>query len=317
MTLSPATVRTVLGDVPRTALGRTDYHEHLLQSSPLLEGDELDDVGRSGDEAARLRSSGFDALVELTPLGLGRDPVGLVEISQRTGLHIIAATGVHHHRHYRTDHPVHGWDEQTLADCFVTELVTGLYPDPFAQARRVVARAGVIKVGIDYWEIGDFERRVLNAAGEAHRRTGAPVVCHLELGTAAWEAAELLERSGVDRHKLVLAHIDRNPDAGLHTELAQSGVYLGYDGAARAKYWPDSVLIECLLAVADQGQEDQLLLGGDVARRTSFIAYGGMPGMEYLGKRFVPRLLEAAGPGLVDRVLVQNPARAFSFAQVS
>ena len=37
--MSPATVRTVLGEVPAATLGRTDYHEHLFQVSPLLPGD--------------------------------------------------------------------------------------------------------------------------------------------------------------------------------------------------------------------------------------------------------------------------------------
>jgi predicted metal-dependent phosphotriesterase family hydrolase len=67
-------VRTVLGDVPASALGRTDYHEHLFQVTPLLPGDELDDDDRSGAEAGLLHAAGIDAMVEATPTGLGRDP---------------------------------------------------------------------------------------------------------------------------------------------------------------------------------------------------------------------------------------------------
>jgi 5-phospho-D-xylono-1,4-lactonase len=38
-----SSVRTVLGDIAPTDLGRTNYHEHLFQVTPLLAGDELDD----------------------------------------------------------------------------------------------------------------------------------------------------------------------------------------------------------------------------------------------------------------------------------
>lgn len=38
-----------------------------------------------------------------------------------------------------------------------------------------------------------------------------------------------------------------------------------------------------------------------------------MPGMAYLGRRFVPRVREAGGDDLVHALLAANPARAFSF----
>jgi 5-phospho-D-xylono-1,4-lactonase len=316
-----AVMRTVLGDVPAETLGRTDYHEHLFHSSPLLPGDDLDDPARSQRETMALRDSGFDALVDLTPLGMGRNPGALAAISAATGMHVVGATGVHRRAHYPAGHPLYSWTEDDLAEWFVAELVEGYRPDPFSAAGLgpppgtlppTSVRAGVLKVGAGYWEITDFERRVFAAAGAAHAATRAAVVCHLELGSAAWEAADLLERAGVSRDRIVLAHADRNPDPELHAELVASGVYLGYDGAGRTKYWPDSVLVDCLVTVANRAGADRLLLGGDVARRSSFEAYGGLPGMSYLGRRFVPRLRAAGGEDLVDAVLVRNPARVLA-----
>lgn len=308
-------VRTVTGDIPAASLGRTDYHEHLLQSSPLMRGDELDDVARSTHEATALRSAGIDALVELTPIGLGRRPEGLRDIAMGSGMTIVASTGVHQEAHYPDRHWLREMTADHLAERFVRDLVEGMNADDRSSTPPPATdvRAGVIKVGIGYWHISTFERNVLAAAGAAHRRTGAPVVCHLEQGTAGFEVAALLEEEGVPRHRLALAHVDRNPDAELHLELAASGVYLGYDGAGRAKYWPDSVLIECLLAVARGGAADHILLGGDVARRSSFASYGGLPGMAYLPTRFIPRLTAAAGPALLDAVLVTNPARLLAW----
>ncbi len=125
-----------------------------------------------------------------------------------------------------------------------------------------------------------------------------------------------LGRTNVHEHLLTrspLLHVDRNPDPGLHAELAAAGVYLGYDGMARAKYWPDSVLLDCLLQVVARGGAERILLGSDVARRSSFRSYGGMPGLAYLPERFIPRLRDAGGEELVYQILVANPARFLAF----
>jgi predicted metal-dependent phosphotriesterase family hydrolase len=299
--MSGPVVTTVLGDIPAAALGRTNAHEHLLMRDPALRGEELDDLGRSAAELGELCDSGFDAVIELTPLGLGRDPAGLAELSRRTGAHIVMATGVHHEDHYPPAHPLRDAEGEALAARFVTDLRDG--------ADGTSVRAGVIKAGAGYWRISPFERRVLEAAAAAHAATGAPVACHLERGTAAFEVLALLTSNGVPADRVLLAHIDRNPDPGLHAELAATGAFLGYDGWARAKYWPDSMLIDCLLETAARGGRERILLGGDVARRSAFRAYGGMPGLAYLGERVLPRLRAAAGDDLVEDLIVANPRR--------
>jgi 5-phospho-D-xylono-1,4-lactonase len=83
---------------------------------------------------------------------------------------------------------------------------------------------------------------------------------------------------------------------------------------ARTKYWPDSTILDCLLQVASRGGAQRLMLGGDVARRSSFHAHGGMPGLAYLPRRFIPRLLARGGEELVKQILVTNPARFLSFS---
>ena len=77
------TVTTVLGSIDARSLGRTDYHEHLFQITPLLPGDELDDEDASRQEAAPLWESRFDAMIDATPTGLGRNPAGPDQPSHR------------------------------------------------------------------------------------------------------------------------------------------------------------------------------------------------------------------------------------------
>lgn len=312
-------VRTVLGDVDPSRLGRVDYHEHLFQVSPLLVGDELDDEAASGEEASLLRASGFETMVDATPFGLGRDPAAVARISAATGLQVIATTGRHREAHYGPDHPMQVWGADRLAALFVSDLTRGMPADDAAVFETPdvplaagidgePVRAGLLKGGADYWRISPFERTTLVAVAQAHRETGAPVMVHLEFGTAAHEVLDLLAAEGVAADRVVLAHADRDPDPGLHVSLAERGAHLGYDGFARPRTRSDAELLALTVAVVERGAGDRILLGGDVARRTRYIAYGGMPGLGYLGDRYLPRLREAVGADAVHRILVTTPA---------
>jgi predicted metal-dependent phosphotriesterase family hydrolase len=312
-------VRTALGDVPAAQLGRTNYHEHLFQVSPLLVGDELDDEPASQAEAGSLRDSGFATMVDATPTGLGRRPEAVARISAAEGLHVVATTGAHREPHYGAGHWMLAQTEEQLADLFTRDVLDGLpasdepvrAPTALGPAGEPV-RAAVLKAGIGYWSITPFEHRVLAAVAATWHDTGAAVMVHLEHGSAAFEVLAELGRHGVPASAVALAHVDRNPDAGLHAELAAAGAYLGYDGFARSQRWPDSVLLDCLGQAAERGAAERILIGGDVARRTRYRAYGGMPGLAYLGERVLPRWEASAEPELVQAVLVSNPARWLS-----
>ncbi|GMA90207.1 hypothetical protein [Homoserinibacter gongjuensis] len=103
-------VRTVGGDLAVDALGATNYHEHFFQVSPLLPGDELVDETASTEEARSLRASGFAAVVDATPHGLGRRPDALARLSRAARLTVVATAGRHRDDHYR-DQP------HVLEDC--------------------------------------------------------------------------------------------------------------------------------------------------------------------------------------------------------
>jgi 5-phospho-D-xylono-1,4-lactonase len=300
-----AVVRTVLGDISPEELGTTDYHEHLFQVTPVLAGEELDDESASEAEAKDLRAAGADAMVDATPIGLGRRPDAVARISARSELNVVHVTGTHREVHYANDAPLLAESEARLAARFRGELFDGM--------DGTGVRAGAVKAGASLWSLSNFERRALAAAGQVVAETGAPLMVHLEYGTAAHEILDALATQGCSETRVVLAHVDRNPDPGLHLELAARGAFLGYDGMARHQYWPDSVLVDCLAAVVEGGCGASVVLGGDVARRSRYVAYGGMPGLRYLFHRFVPRVRRAVGDAPVDGMLRANPARWLSW----
>lgn len=311
-------IRTVLGDV--AVLGPTNYHEHLFQVSPLLPGDELDDERASTAEAGMLRASGFAAMIDATPMGVGRDADAMARVSATTGLAVVATTGRHREAHYDADHPLRDWSIERLAARFTADIADALPADDGALLREESlasavgpfgdpVRAGILKAGIDYWRISPFERDTLAAVAAAHRATGAAIMVHLEFCTAAHEVIDLLGAEGVAADRIVLAHADRDPDPGLHAELAARGAYLGYDGVARPRTRSDAELLTLTERAVSLGAGSRILLGGDVARRTRYLAYGGMPGLAYLGERYLPRLRVRIGDEALDAMLVDNPAR--------
>lgn len=318
MSVTPQTmlVRTVLGDRPVASLGRCDYHDHMFQVSPLLPGDELDDEDASGREAADLRRAGIGSMVEATPTGLGRDPPAVARISDRTGLGVVHVSGAHRDEHYPPGHWLVGCDLADLVRRFDADVREGL-PAQDVPARGPVAlspsgepvRAGMLKGGVGYWRISGFERRVLEAIAGVAGETGVATMVHLESGSAAWEVLDALGTAGLSADRVVLAHIDRNLDPGLHAELTLAGAYLGYDGMARHREAPDSAILACLEQTLATGDPTRVVLGGDVARRTRYRAYGGMPGLDYLPTRFLPRVAERLGTDLTESIMRDNPAR--------
>jgi 5-phospho-D-xylono-1,4-lactonase len=290
-------IRTVRGDIAPGELGPCDSHEHLFLVTPAQPGDEYSDVQKAIEEAQTLKAAGAQAVVDWTPIGLGRDLGGLRSVSDATGLHVVAATGLHRDAHYAHDDALRSESEQSLAARFVADL----------------ERCGIIKVGAGYHALSAFEAKAFAAAAAAHSEVGAPVCVHTEHGTMGLAIVERLGADGVPPDRVVLAHVDRNPDAGEHAETAATGAWLQLDGPGRTKYWPDSTILALIAELAERGFADRLLLGGDTGRRSMFRAYGGGPGMDYVFARFKPRLERELGAELSEQIFVTSPSRAFAF----
>jgi 5-phospho-D-xylono-1,4-lactonase len=290
-------IRTVRGDIDPGEFGPCDAHEHLFLVTRAQPGDEYSDVSKALEEAQTLRAAGAASLVDWTPIGLGRDLDGLRAVSEATGLHVVAATGLHRDVHYAADDPLRAETAEALAERFLAEL----------------ERCGIIKLGASYHSLTAFEAKAFEAGATAHSHVAAPLCVHTEHGTMGLEIVERLRDLGVSPERVVLAHVDRNPDPGEHAATAATGAWLQLDGPGRTKYWPDSTILALIADLAERGFANRLLLGGDTGRRSMLRAYGGGPGMAYLFARFRPRLERELGADLSEQIFVANPARAFAF----
>ncbi|WP_230862589.1 phosphotriesterase family protein [Amycolatopsis camponoti] len=300
-------VRTVLGDIDPADLGVTNSHDHLFFASKLLPGQELDDPTEAAHELLAFRSAGGRALVQWTPYGLTRRTRELAWMSGEVGVHIVAATGLHRAEHYAPVILSRVVDD--LVRVFVADLTEGTQPADLPDEPRTGPRAGLVKVAGAFHTIDSHARLTLTAAAIAHQETGATIAVHLELGTAALEVAELLcEKLDVPPERVILGHLNRNPDPPLQRAIAETGVFLGFDGPSRANHATDGRLFDGLEALVGAGHAGRILLGGD----TTTAAARHEPGASYLLTTLAPRLAKLLGGDVVTAMLVANPARAFA-----
>ena len=313
-------IRTVLGDIEPADLGPTYAHEHLVIDGgrPVeLEPDFLlADVDKAVEELAPARELGLAAVVDAMPCSAARNVLKLAEISLRSGIHVIAPSGLHLAKYYAPDL----WSETepaaALADRFIGDIVEGIdqhdYLGPVIE--RTEHRAGVMKIAAGAPELTPREQRVYEAAAIAHGATGCPILTHTP-GPGALEQVRFLADHGVDPSHVVLSHTDKVVDRGYHREILATGAFAMFDQGFRWKPGVENGTLTLLEWLLEDGFGGQLLLGMDAARQGYWTAYGGKPGMTFLLGAFADAMrLRGIGDDVQSAIFVRNPARAYAFA---
>jgi predicted metal-dependent phosphotriesterase family hydrolase len=299
-------LQTVTGMIPVEAVQLADGHAHAwIQPPPGVDPDcpTLNDYESILLELDDFRQAGGTLLVDCQPGGCGRDARMLAKLSQATGVSITAVTGFHLRKYY----PLKNWlwqaSETEAADHFVEELTGGMTET----AGSVPATA--IKIGYEGLIDGQF-RALMEAAAEASHQTGAGLLFHTEQGHNVEALLSFFTDRRIPHNRLYFCHMDKRPDIGLHHELAQAGVLLGYDTFLRRRYDPEKNVWPLLKDMVENGHSEQVALGLDAALSGMWARMGGEWGLLALPKLVVPRLRhegisEAAIAGLIG----QNVAR--------
>jgi phosphotriesterase-related protein len=315
-------VRTVLGDIHPSEMGVTYAHEHLVIDGgrPVEMEPEFDlgDVDAMATEVSAAVDAGLGTVIDAMPCDAGRNASKLAALSRRTGVHVVAPTGLHHDRYYGPVHWSHRVSVDDLADLFTTDIEDGIDANDYSGpiVNRTPHRAGVIKIAGSDGGPSERDRRVFEAAAAAHARTGAPILTHCEHGSGALEQARLLADLGVDLGHVALSHVDKVVDRGYHRELLATGASAAYDGSFRWPAGEPNGTLTLLGWMAEDGLADRVVLGMDAARRRYYRVFGGSPGLSWLLAGF-SEAMDRAGldAAFRQRLFVDNPARIFAFTQ--
>ncbi|MEU8322039.1 aryldialkylphosphatase [Nonomuraea sp. NPDC048881] len=338
---------TVAGPVDPALLGQTSMHEHIFidlrrparsrrpgedapaaaepltlanlartrHGGPNADNDLLGDFDEMLAETLAFAHSGGRTMVEVSPIGLGRDPEALLRLSRATGMHIVMGGGWYTPAFHPAD-----MDERTvddLADVIVRDVVLG--------ADGTGVRAGVIgEVGAESVPLTGGELKSVRAAGRAARVTGAPVTFHVGgVGEEKFRVLDILQEEGVAPGNVVLGHcMDVLSGPGFAERLLARGVFVEFDFlAAPGSPWGHLVLgsdHKVLRGIADlveRGYAGQIVLGHDVCQKIQLKRYGGK-GYDYIPRHFLPALRRlGVSPEAIHMIMVENPARALAFAE--
>jgi predicted metal-dependent phosphotriesterase family hydrolase len=301
----PAYVMTVTGPVPATDLGVTLPHEHLLidLTRQIIIGGRLNDLKLLKQELNAFTEIGGRTLVDCTTDPIGRDPLGLRELSEATGVNIIMGSGL-----YREPYISREWidahDADELAEQLVGEIDHGV--------GSTGIRPGVIgEIGSER-TITALEERVLRAVARAQRQTGLTITTH----TARWpnglKQLAIMQAEGVDPHRVIIGHCDTVPSMDYHAAIAKQGAYVQFDTIRGDNAYDTERRVEYVLSLVRQGHLQQILLSHDVCIRSHLRASGGT-GYTYVPTGFADELRKR---GLTDddihQLLVENPRRALT-----
>jgi phosphotriesterase-related protein len=309
-------VWTVLGPVAPEELGLVDAHAHVwIEAVPgsAPGAPVLYDRQASLEELIRFRQAGGGAIADCQPYGCGRNGRLLADLSRASTVHIVACTGFHLRKYYPLQAATWCWSEEQAANFFTLELTRGLSE---TLDWKAPVRAGFIKVACEA-NLENSAQSLLCGAAEASRRCGAALEIHTEKGQAAESILDFFISRQVEAGRLVLCHMDKRPDFGLHRELAQAGVLLEYDTLFRSKYEPEKNFWPLLEKMAAAGLDGSVALAADLADSADWTVNGGQPGLPGLPAQIRPRLLEMGFPGkVVNRLLGGNIAARLARAVI-
>ena len=281
-------VHSVLGPVAPDQLGVTLMHEH----APLIDWSELYDTPAAPFQDIQERmldhTAGFldafhnslaadegpGAIVEVTPVRVGRYPRLLAELAKRTKVHVIGATGFW----CEAMAPQHPWavrmsvakdGTREMAEFFIREITQGMEDPAGAWGKKFTdVCAGVIKIGTSTY-LRPSERICHIAAAICSKETGCPITTHTTNG-GGLEEAHLLLKHGGKPERVVIGHQgyqdDREHDEAVeyHRLIANMGCYVQFDRVGQEKYPIDSQARQ-ITKLIEAGFAEQVLVSHDDA----------------------------------------------------
>lgn len=298
-------ITTVLGEIEESKLGITSPHEHIFidmrccvdvtgneparfhekiglenrvdvfeDPYAVLDNALLEGVDDAVSELEYYRSLGGNTVIDCTPDEIGRDPLALKEVSERSGVNIILGCG---HYYHKAHFPY-------VKDATVDELAQEMYKDLTVGIGDTYIKAGIIgEIGTSA-VISKDEMKVLTAAGMVGAQTGKAIHVHTDLYTEnGFKIIDTLTAEGVKEDKICIDHIDVNIRPDYIKGLLDRGVYVEFDNFGkefyvnrRERFAYDLERIHMLKTLIEEGYGDKILICNDLCLKSMWKKFGGL-----------------------------------------
>ncbi|MGI5971947.1 MAG: phosphotriesterase family protein [Oscillospiraceae bacterium] len=310
-------VQTVKGPIRPDELGQTLIHEHITCAdwsmrmnfgSRFYEHDKMTEMAVG--QLNKAKALGVKTVVDGTPVNLGRDIRLIHEVSQKTGLNIIASSGFY----YQEEPWLAMRAEEEIFDLLLHECLYGI--------SGTEIKPGIMKSGVSGAGITPLIGKLLRATGRAAAKTGLPVFCHHDPEIKnGEEILEVYASCGVLAHRIILGHSGDTNDLSYLESVLKTGCYVGFDRLA----YCDRVnsLENCvrnILEMCSRGYIGRIFLSHDWAAYLAFWdSWETTKNSDYLNldadytfvhKYVIPALKSG---GLTDKdieqIMIENPRR--------
>jgi phosphotriesterase-related protein len=267
-------------------------------------------------EAMMFKMAGGSTIVEMSNIGLVRDPLALARVSRVTGLNVVMGSGYY----VALSHPA---ELVTMAEEEISEKIT---QDILVGVGDSGMRSGIIgEIGCST-PLAANDPKILRASALAQRRTGAAINVHPGIGDEVLlEIIKILTDAGADLRRTVISHIDVfgfSRDA--RRKVLDAGCYLEYDtfgapGTAEAfeghylDLPSDMKRVNDIIEHINDGYLNQIVLSHDICFKHYLVAYGGY-GYAHILRYIVPVMRsKGLSDEQINTLLVDNPKRALTF----
>lgn len=302
-------VQTVDGPVEPDSLGMTLSHEHLIVEG--WDHRETNYLNSAVMELAKYVAGGGRTIVDLSSIGLARDPMFVRDLARRSGVQVVLGTGFYKEGWLQPDQIA--LDEAAIESSILEELAIGI--------AGTTIRAGVIgEVGVSRQHT-PFERRSLAGAARAQGQSGAGLVVHIEIGSSLDEVRDVLdvlETQGADMQRVAISHLVCAPASLELVEMvAARGCFVSFDliGQERSGLTGDLIGLHPEVQVAsvkgylDRGLAAQMLLSQNV-NHVQLLTVNGGDGYAHIARNVVARLRDYhVTEAQLGELLVDNPRR--------
>ena len=295
-------IRTVLGDIKKEELGTTLAHEHFIVDLNRIRKDGysfIQDVDEVVPEIHKAMDQGIQAAFEVTTNDMGRDVRKLKQISEKTGLKIVCSTGFY----LASYHPewMNEATKEDVAKIYIKDLYEGIDGSDI--------KAGLIaEIASSPKAFEGNEKKILEAAGIASKRTGFAVSTHTGRFTAV-ETIETLLKEGVDPDKIIIGHQDLIDDSDYHISLLKYGVNIAFDTCGKVAYMADEIRAKNARKIVEAGYGDHLVLSNDISRHTYLTTFDGPGYLAVMGSVVPLMIKEGLSEDMIRKFLIDNPAR--------
>ena len=287
-----------------------------LRQDPFASRDNcfLDDVDIAVEEVGRFAALGGSTILEATSRSIGRDPKGLRQVSERTGVNIVMGTGLYLDSSQPPE--IDEWSINEIVDSILNDLE---YGDDGIRPGFI----GEIGVSSDFTT---RERKSLIAASIVQSESGLPMQVHMPgWSRLGGEVIDMVEQCGADLGAVVLCHSNPSGDDLAYQEtLLERGVWLQYDMIGMDFFYADQQ-VQCpsdednarnIVRLVERGWAGQLLLSSDIFLKNLLRSNGG-PGYGHILEFFIPRL-ERHGLSKAEAMslLTDNVPRLFEASSV-